>query len=71
MADHRALWSSGTSQEAPLREAEHSVGGDNQMVQHTHIDQRERGGDAFGDDLVGVGLVFDAAGMVIGDDVFA
>jgi hypothetical protein len=32
------------------------------VIQHTYINQNQRGRDAFGDDLVGVGLVFNAVG---------
>jgi len=39
--DHRALWPNGTSQEAPLGEAEHGVASDDQMIEQTHVNQRE------------------------------
>lgn len=42
------------SNEPQFGKAENAVGRENQMIQHTHIDQCERGSDAFGDELVGV-----------------
>jgi len=35
------------------------------VIQHTHINQRQRSRDAFGDDLVGVALILYAARMVM------
>ena len=46
-------------------EAKHAVAGHDQVIQHTHIDQRQRSRDAFGDELVGLALIFYAARMVM------
>jgi hypothetical protein len=48
-----------------FREAKHAVAGHDQVIQHTHIDQRQRSRDAFGDELVGLALIFYAARMVM------
>jgi hypothetical protein len=39
--DHRVLCASGASQETLLGEAEHGVAGDDQVIEDTHVDQRE------------------------------
>lgn len=58
--DRRALWPSGTSQEALLGEAEHGVAGDDQVVQDSDVHELQGLAQAASDQLVGVAGLGDA-----------